>query len=203
MSDSTGEHIQSKAEYLDKVFTNINVSKTHLTHSAFEGCQFKGCDLSDTTIEHCKFVDCEFISCNVSMAQFKFSAFSEVVFDDSKLVGINWTQVKWPNIRLTSPIKLYRSNISQSSFYDLELTEISIEDCKAHEVDFREADLSCGIFSQTDFSGSLFMHTKLHGADFRDAINYYIDPNQNEINKAKFSMPDAINLLQAFDIEIE
>jgi uncharacterized protein YjbI with pentapeptide repeats len=115
---------------------------------------------------------------------------------------VNWTQVAWPQIKLTSPLKFYKSNISHSSFYELELAEIVVEECKAHEVDFREGDFSHGNFSGADLQGSLFMHTKLNSADFCEAVNYQIDPQQNNIKKARFSMPEAMNLLNSFEIEI-
>lgn len=85
----------------------------------------------------------------------------------------------------------------------MNLKEIIIEECKAHDVDFREADLSNGEFFMTDFEGSLFMHTKLYAATFTQAINYNINPNENDIRKGKFSMPDVIELLRNFQIEIE
>jgi fluoroquinolone resistance protein len=54
----------------------------------------------------------------------------------------------------------------------------------------------------TDFEKSQFIHTKLYAADFTEAQSYSIDPTQNDIRKAKFSLPDAIHLLDGFDIQI-
>ena len=74
---------------------------------------------------------------------------------------------------------------------------------KAHDVDFRGCDLSNGSFVLTDFQNNLFLNSKLYAADFTDAINYSINPRENDIRKGKYSMPDVINLLHYFDIEIE
>jgi uncharacterized protein YjbI with pentapeptide repeats len=125
-----------------------------------------------------------------------------VIFNESKLLGINWTQAKWPYIKLVSPIKFYQSNISYSSFYELSLPGIVMEECKANDVDFREANLVTGSFIATDFERSLFMHTKLNSADFSNAINYNIDPTKNDVHKGKFSLPDAMALLNCFALEI-
>ena len=46
------------------------------------------------------------------------------------------------------------------------------------------------------------MRTDLTGADFRDAKNYVIHPALNKLSKARFSLPDAMNLLYCMDIEI-
>jgi uncharacterized protein YjbI with pentapeptide repeats len=110
--------------------------------------------------------------------------------------------LNWPHIRLSSPFQFYNSIISHSSFYSLELQELVIEACIAHDVDFREADLRRANFKLTDFEKSQFVRTKLYAADFTEAHSYSIDPTQNDIRKAKFSLPDAIHLLDGFDIQI-
>lgn len=184
-------------------FVDLKLDEAELTGKVFENCSFARCSFVEAQIIGCKFINCEFKACHLSAVQIKNSSFMEVVFDECNLRGINWTKVKWPYIALTSPVQFYRSNISHSSFYELNLKEIIIEECKAHEVDFRGADLSNGSFMNTDFEGSLFMHCKLQAANFTDAINYHISPVDNDIRKAKFSMPDAVNLLRCFDVVIE
>jgi fluoroquinolone resistance protein len=39
--------------------------------------------------------------------------------------------------------------------------------------------------------------------DFRTAINYSIDPENNRIKKAKFNFSEIFGLLDKYDIEIE
>ena len=75
-------------------------------------------------------------------------------------------------------------------------------DCSAVEVDFREADLSRADFSGTDLSNSLFSKTDLSGADFSQARNYHLDPGQNKLKGAKFSLPEAMSLLYAMEIDL-
>jgi hypothetical protein len=43
----------------------------------------------------------------------------------------------------------------------------------------------------------------MSGASFRNAKNYNIDPNNNFLKKTKFSVPEVISLLSAYDIEID
>lgn len=190
-------------EFYDLTFSDLKLDKMEIRDKLFENCTFNKSSFIETIFHSCKFVDCEFKFCNLSSTQFKYTSFNETVFDESKLIGINWTHAKWPNINLSSPIKIYKSNISHSSFFELELREIIIEDCKAHDVDFRGSDLSNGIFILTDFQNSQFMHTKLYAANFTEAINYSINPKENDIRKGKYTMPDAINLLHYFEIDIE
>jgi fluoroquinolone resistance protein len=189
-------------EFHEQNFSNFSYSSAMIEGKLFEGCRFVHVNFSESQFIRCKFVDCEFNHCNLSTAQFKGSSFNNVTFYESKVIGINWTILNWPHIRLSSPFQFYNSIISHSSFYSLELPELVIEACVAHDVDFREADLRNATFTRTDLEKSQFIHTKLHGADFTEAYAYSIDPTQNDIRKAKFSLPDAIHLLDGFDIQI-
>jgi len=202
MSNTHKNKIPNQTEFYEAKFSDLNCAASEIQGKAFENCQFMNSNFSESKFIDCKFVDCEFKSSNLSVVQFNNCFFSEVVFDECKIIGINWTKLKWPTIKLTSSLYFYRSDVSDSSFYGLDLTGIIIEECKAHNVDLRAGDFSNASFIQTDFDGSLFMNSKLHSADFTDAINYNIDPNHNDIRKAKFTMPDVVNLLHRFDIEI-
>lgn len=75
-------------------------------------------------------------------------------------------------------------------------------ECKAHDLDLREASLRGADFSQTDFLNALFNRTNLAAADFTGACNYRIDIFHNEIRRAKFSRDEALGLLGGLDIEV-
>jgi uncharacterized protein YjbI with pentapeptide repeats len=74
--------------------------------------------------------------------------------------------------------------------------------CKIIECDFVDSDLSNADFSFSDLSGSSFNKTNLSFANFCNSKNYLINPNENFFHKTKFSLPEAVSLLGAFDIEI-
>lgn len=130
------------------------------------------------------------------------SKFSDVVFDECKLIGIDWTKANWPRFALCCPIQLYKCIINDSSFFGLDLKEIVIEECKAHDVDFREGNFSEPNFTYTDFSNSLFSNTNLTGADFTESINYNIDIYFNQIKRAKFCRYEVVKLLDSLGIEL-
>jgi len=194
----TNEKIFENHEFYEVNFRNLKLENNEFHNKIFENCYF-----SESKFTNCQFIDCEFKSCNLSNTRFKNTSFVEIIFDECKLIGVNWTQAKWPIIKLNSPVQFYKCNISDSSFYELDLKEIVIEACVAHRVDFREDDFSNGNFTLTDFDGSLFLHTKLVSVDFTECINYGVDPNQNDIRKSIFSTPDVLNLLNSFDITIQ
>ncbi len=82
----------------------------------------------------------------------------------------------------------------------MDLKRLELIACQAMDVDFREANLTKANFTNTDLSKSLFINTVLKEADFRSARNYDIDASQNDIEKAKFSLPEAMSLLYSLNI---
>ena len=195
-------NLDEKSEYWSHTFKDLDCSHTEIDSKEFDGCTFIKCDFSEATFNRCNFVDCEFIDCNLSLVKIEYSKFSDVLFRESKLIGINWTKVAWPSLVFSSPIKFYKSIINDCIFFGLSLQEIVLEDCKAHDVDFREGDFSNGNFTYTDLAGSFFTNTNLSGADFSEATDYDINIYQNEIKRAKFSRYEAVGLLYSLEIEL-
>lgn len=164
-------------EFTDCSFDKMNFEKTAFKYVRFENCTFSNCNLSLIKITACRFIDCRFTAC--------------------KMIGINWQEAEAP-----VEIMMEGCKLDYSIFYGLDLRRIEIRDSFATEVNFENADLSKGKFNGTDFSLSKFKNSNLSFSDFREATNYDINPEFNRIKKAKFSMPEAMTLLQCFDIEI-
>lgn len=196
------EITDDKKEYISAKFTDLLLPKQKFNSTSFEECTFRNCDFSESEFSECKFIDCQFLQCNLSILKVKSCRFSDVVFEDSKAIGIDWTRAEWPRIPLFSPIKFFKCIINDSTFMGLDLNEIVIEECKAHEVDFREGSFCDANFSATDFTNSLFNETNLSGADFTEALNYQIDVNYNNLKGAKFSRHEAVCLLEGLGIEL-
>ncbi|KTD19308.1 Uncharacterized protein conserved in bacteria [Legionella lansingensis] len=188
--------------YLQQNFNKLIASSAVIDEIEFHSCQFKLCKFNETQFNKCKFTECDFEDCDLSLVKFKGCKFSESSFKDCNLAGINWTQVHWPSVKLSSPLYFYNCNLSHGSFYSLDLADLVIEQCKVHEVDFRDSNLNHASFVGSDLHGSLFIKTSLLHADFTNAINYIIDIRQNNITKARFSFPDAIALLKCLDIHL-
>ena len=58
-------------------------------------------------------------------------------------------------------------------------------------------------FDETDLKSAVFNRTNLQAANFLTAFNYSIDPEMNNIRKAKFSTQGIHGLLAKYDIKIE
>jgi len=195
--------IESEAsEYLYQSFTVLNLSGKEVYSKEFDSCTFKECDFTNALLNQCKFIDCHFVKCNLSVVSIKGSKFLEVDFDDCKVIGVDWTKACWPSLELSSSIKFHKCIVNDSSFSGLSMSELVLEECKAHDVDFRGGNFSEGNFTYTDLSNSLFGKTNLTGANFAEAINFTIDVYKNEIKRAKFCRYEAMSLLEGLGVEL-
>jgi len=189
-------------EFIEETFNNLEMAETVVSGKIFESCCFNKCDFSAAEFDACKFTDCEFVNCNLSNIQFSNSVLHDLCFEGSKLIGVDWTKAKWPQVKLTSTLKFYQCNLSLNNFFEINLIDAVFEECKLTETDFRGADLMGASMCYCDFEKSLLQHCNLTKVDFTGAFNYSINPLENKISKAKFSFPEVLGLLQDFDIEI-
>jgi len=186
----------AEVEHTDRVLEDL-VQKGKVIANEFYDCTFVRCRFNETTFRMCRFVNCTFKNCDLSLMHVPGSSFSETAFEDSKVVGVDWTEASW---RFLSSISFLRCMINYSIFTDMDLHGTRIERCVAEEVDFRGTNLTGANLSHTDFFESFFKHTVLDEADFSHARNYKIDVNLNKLKGAKFMLPDAIALLRSLDI---
>lgn len=194
--------IQSHAVYEEVIFKDLQLVHLELTGSEFTGCTFTHCSLVEAVLRDCRFVGCRFIGCDLSLLQVPGSSFTTTRFENTRLLGINWTLAHWPAAGLGDPVGFWKCGLSHSTLLGISLPGLQLIDCAVLEVDFREADLSGADLSGSDLSGSLFLHTNLAAADLSRARNYHINPAENKLHGAKFSLPEAMALLYCLDIEL-
>jgi uncharacterized protein YjbI with pentapeptide repeats len=63
--------------------------------------------------------------------------------------------------------------------------------------------MESSIFDNCNLAGAKFENTILVKADLRSSYNYSVDPETNDIRKARFSLPGIVGLLDKYEIEIE
>jgi uncharacterized protein YjbI with pentapeptide repeats len=197
-----GMKIEDRATCEEQGFDNLEFRRKTIRSSAFELCRFLSCDFSETEFINCKFSACVFKDSNLNVVKLDGTRFTDTEFKDCKTTGINWTSLDWKSVALSAPLHFESCDISFSVFSGLTLPGLQLTRCKAHDVDFSECDLSDGNFSETDLANARFNLCRLDRCDFRDAINYSIDPLVNTIEGASFSVPDVLGLLSPFKIRI-
>jgi fluoroquinolone resistance protein len=195
--------ITDAQEYFDQTFNKVHLGPDEIISGKFTDCVFFQCIFESAILNNCRFSNCLFQECNLNLVKLPGSSFPATRFEKSKLMGVDWTQATWSTSGFYSIVHFLECVISHSTFIGLELKRIQITNCIANEVDFRDADLSNADFKGTDLARSFFGNTNLSEADLSQARNYMIDPSNNILKQAKFSMPEAMALLYSMDIVLK
>ena len=188
----------SKDSYYQEKLVKLSHIGERFQAKVFEECEFNSCTFIDCKFEKCKFLDCKFNECNLSAIVLVNCQFLEVEFSKSKVIGVDWTKAQ-----KLQGLNFLECQINYSNFKLLKLPKIRMVKCEAKEIDFVETDLIKGDFKNTNFEKSLFSKTNLTNADFRGASNYFIDIKTNILKRTRFSLPEALSLLDSLDIIIE
>lgn len=191
------------ASYDEQVFDGLDFRQRGIRSATFELCKFLSCDFSESELIDCRFSDCVFKDSNLNTVKLDGTRFATTEFRDCKVTGVNWTSLNWSGVAFATPLFFDACDISYSVFSGLKLPELQLTNCKAHDVDFSECDLAEADFFRTDFANARFNLSRLDGCNFREAVNYSIDPLNNSIAGATFSIPDVLSLLRPFDIKID
>src|SRR6476661_2986870 len=75
--------------------------------------------------------------------------------------------------------------------------------CTLPEADFTNADLSEAAFEHCALPNAVFHDTQLTGADFTTATDFRIDPEANQLQRARFALAGLPGLLDKYDLVVE
>jgi uncharacterized protein YjbI with pentapeptide repeats len=188
--------------YEGQTFRELNHQEARIVQKTFTDCEFERCDFTKSVFRDCRLENCRFRNCDLSLMKPLECLFLGVLFEETKLVGVNWTHATKQCLNFHD-FHFSKCILNYSVFMGLNLKKINIIECMARDVDFAEADLTKAKFNFTDLTNSHFLHTNLTQADFTDARNYAIDPTCNIVKKTQFSLPEAVALLECFDIVLK
>jgi fluoroquinolone resistance protein len=184
--------------FTDKTFKANNFSVVQHHQADFDNCEFIDCLFAGADLSDQSFEDCTFKSCDFSNAKILNTSFKNVTFKSCKLIGLQFDGC--------NPFLLaFNFNsciLNYTTFYQLKIPGTCFSKCMLIEVDFTEADLSGATFDDCNLSGAIFGNTKLEKADFRGSVDFSIDPEQNQLSGACFSLESLPGLLQKYNIKI-
>ncbi len=192
-------------EYIGEVFSRKEYIGKELSGAIFEDCLFENCKMQGLVLKSCRFTGCRFSGCRISELHPKGIEAMDNRFEDCSLLGIDWAELLDAKKREMGflPFDAIRSsNVLHCVFFGLDLkrqdfsgcdfTGSYFEDCCLLETDFRNT-----VLKETGFS-----HNDMRSADFRGAEGYLFSLENNRAAKARFSLPEAVNLLSAMGILI-
>ena len=185
--------------YEEQVFSKVNLSEdTKISKIEFHDCTFINCKFSKVIFFDCRFENCDFKSCDLSSILIQHSVFDCVIFEESKLTGVQWADAGIP-----LDVKFRQCSLNYCSFIGVDLRNTEMTQCNLKEADFTETNLSKADCRHSNFTGTRFVNTNLEYTDFSDASNYSIHPDGNRLKKTVFSSPDVLSLLDVYDIVIK
>jgi fluoroquinolone resistance protein len=164
----------------------------------FDDCTFIKCDFSKAIFYGCKFTECTFVNCDLSLAILKSCTFNDVKFENCKLIGISWSSCQEP-----FDVTYNSCNLSQNSFHLLDLRQMKFINSLIRDTGFEQCNLERALFETCDLELTSFINNNLKKANFETAKNYLIDPKQNDIKDALFSLPEALSFLSLLPIKLK
>lgn len=179
---------------LDKEFK----SAEDIATAEYEACIFTNCRFNGKDLSNCKFIECRFIDCDLSNATLYKCNFQDSSFSSCKLIGLHFDQCSTFNFSL----EFKDCQLDQSVFYQLDLSRSSFVGCRMKDVDLTDANMSGISLCNCELKGAVFQQSDLRVTDLSHSVNFQIDPDQNQIQGAKFSMPEVLNLLSKYNLSI-
>ncbi|WP_177761962.1 pentapeptide repeat-containing protein [Flavobacterium sp. I3-2] len=170
-----------------------------LSIAEYESCIFESGDFTKHNLIGFVFIDCVFLNSNFNMVEVGNTSFKQVKFIDCKMLGVRFDTC---NPFLFEAI-FENCYLNLASFYKMKIRKAVFKNCNLVETDFTEAHLMESDFSESNLFRAIFKQTNLVKANFNSAKDYTIDPDNNDIKKAKFSIPGVFGLLDKYNIVIK
>lgn len=187
----------SAAEHQDQTFEGLDAKGAALAGKHFEGCTFLDCHLAEADFQHARLLHCTFKRCDLSNAKFKGATLRELVCEDSKLLGLDFSRAT-----AASHLHLVNCVLSYANFAQHDLRKAKLDGSIFREADFGGANLSQASCVGADFSGARFASTNLSKADLRQARGYAIDPASCNVKGMRASMPEALSILAVLGVVV-
>lgn len=185
--------------FTDETYKGNDFSVEEKLEANYDNCEFFDCSFAGADLSDLNFEDCTFKSCDFSNAKILNTAFKTVSFNSCKLIGLQF--------EMCNPFLLaftFNSCIlNYATFYQLKIPGTRFSKCMLLEADFTESDLTGATFEDCNFSGAMFGNTRLENADFRGSVDFSIDPEQNQLSGARFSLETLPGLLQKYGIKVQ
>lgn len=189
----------NESYFQDQSFNNLELPEADLTNKELDNCTFVQCNFSNADFSKSELVDCVFENCNLSMAKVAGTGLKNVAFKQCKLVGVEFMDTS----DFLFSVSFDQCVLDFAAFSDKKMPGTFFNKCKMEQTDFTNTKLARAVFKNCDLINAVFENTDLGKADFRSSFNYVIDPEMNNIRRAKFSMDGVEGLLKKYEVEIE
>ena len=187
-----------KTPSLDAFIRIVEALDCDFTDCVFVDCSFTKCELDHTTLNECKFVRCE-----ITGLRSTHSSVQSLDFEDCRLNEIEWAPLM-SNGAFPDPIHtLKECSLKYNTFTEMNFNRFDFSD--GNEIVgsmFAKCEMQLANFKGVELHETEFYQCDLRKADFRDAAGYKVDILGSRLKDAKFSLPEAVNLLADLKIKL-
>lgn len=189
-------------EYFEgECFDKVINEEAEYDNLGFSDCSFYNCSFLDISVIESRFSNCEFHNCIIGNIKFTNVNALNCQFINCILIGIDWSDLQ--EGKLVPFSEFNKCTLRYNYFINFNLMKQKYDGCTFEGCTFEQCNLSEASFRDTELSETRFIQNDLRKCDFSNAQNYSINIKENLIKQAKFSFPEAINLLKELEIIVE
>lgn len=185
--------------YQDSVYTREDYTVKPLPRGEYDNCQFIACTFEKIHLSNYTFLECNFEDCNFTNTTFGGTSFQQVTFENCKLLGADFSVCN----SFMLGVSFRESILSFAIFSSLVMKQTPFLNCNLTDADFTNADVSASDYSGSNLVRAVFENTILDKADFREAIDYEINPSKNSLKGTIFVKGNLTGLVQHLPISIK
>lgn len=189
--------------YEGESFQGLTLSGEELSSLTLVDCDFTGCVFEGCKVTRCMFTECRFKDCRITDPKFDYTEAKFLTLESCQLTGVNWGLLV-PGNGFGEPIdKLAGCRMKYNFFTEMDLRRFAFAGSALDNCTFADCKLTDSDFSDCRLGGTEFFRCDLNGADFRKASGYRIDVLTCPVKGARFSLPEAADLLYSLGIKLE
>lgn len=186
-------------EHYRQLYNTLDDIPNQWAGQTFEQCTFQKLNLSQAPLAGANFIDCRFEQCNLSRATIKNTQFNDVSFVGCVLQGLDFGTSNAFGFH----VDFQSCQLDQSLFINRRLAKAKFTECSLKSVLFVRCDMTGAVFDRCDLELTKFDDNNLTQADFTTSFNIALDPDENRLKKAKFSLYSLPGLLTKHGIIIK
>jgi uncharacterized protein YjbI with pentapeptide repeats len=186
-------------EFYNQTFDQATNLPTQWAYQDFEQCIFNKLDLSNVVFANANFTNCRFENCHLSKVSLNNTKLDDVTFLGCNLTHVDFSLANTFGLR----IAFQECKLDYTLFLNRNLKETHFHECSLKEAHFIKCELTGAIIKTCNLELTKFAENNLTGVDFSTSYNIQMDPDDNKLRKAKFSLYNLPGLLTKHGIVIE
>lgn len=185
--------------HADQTYLSFDFSRHDIREHTFEKCRFLSCRFTNMSLRQVALYSCVFETSELVLVDTNDMTLNSVEFKSTKIMGVNFTACSSFGFLPSFCGCILDSVI----FSGNDLKKTGFNNCQIRNCDFGNCDMREASFSGCEFHKSTFQKCNLEKSDFRTASGYEIDPFNNRVRRACFSLPEAQSFLKFLEIRLE